>query len=327
MTNGPFVGRRESVGLGKETTAGTAVSATNWQPHLALTMDPKTTVAQNSSAMGVEEDINDSLITEQWAEGSLNGKLTDLTVGLILLNLFGSEAAAVHASETLVYDHTFTKNNSTATPSLTLHRLNPVEKLKFPLCYQTDFELSITQGDWAQFTSSLVAKAGATSFVTAADATENEFTSKHVVVKVATNVAGLGAASPIDVKSVKLKITHKRDRYTPMGATSPTSFDPNEWSVTGELVVRYTDTTLSTLANANTRQALSIALLNTDVTIGTSANPALTFTAPKTRLTPATIDNNLNQVLNQTFAFTCELDTSAGYMMNAVLTNLKTTTY
>jgi hypothetical protein len=326
MSNGPFIGRRESVGLGKEAVPFVgSVAPTNWQPHLSLTLDPKTTVAQNTSAMGVEEDINDSAVVEQWAEGSLQGKVTDTTFGLPLINLFGTEVYAL--KETGVGTHTFTKNNTTAAPSLTLARVSPLVSRRYALGYQTDLELSVAQGDWATFTSSLVARIGATAADTAAYAVENEFTSKHVTVKLATNVAGLSGATALDVKSVKLKITRKRDRYTPMGAIDPTSFDPNEWSVTGELVLRYTDTTLEVLGNANTRQAMSISLINTDVTIGATSNPSLVFTAPKTRLSPLTLDNNLNQVLNQTIAFTCELDAALGYMVTAVLTNTKTSAY
>jgi hypothetical protein len=123
------------------------------------------------------------------------------------------------------------------------------------------------------------------------------------------------------VKSLKLKIARKADRFTPLGAIDPAAFDAQSWGVTGELVLRYTDTTLDALGLANTRQAMSIAIANTDVTIGTAANPSLTFTAPKVRLSPIKLDDNLDQVVNQTIPFTCELDTTAGYMLQAILTN------
>lgn len=320
----PFPGRRESAGLGKEATPGTSVVPTYWQRHMGIKLDPKTKVAQNTSAMGIEEDVNDSVVTEQWAEGSLNGKAYDLTHGLILLNILGSESVALHSGETLVADHTFTRGTA---PALTLCRVNPVVTRRYALCYQTDYELTITQGEFAMFTSSIVSKIGATASDTAAYVAENAFTSKHLVAKLASTTAGIGAATALDVKSVKLKITRKRDRWTPMGAIDPTSYDPNEFSVTGELVARYTDTTLEAIANANTAQALSIALLNTDVTIGSAARPGLSFLMPKIRLTPQSLDDNLNQVLNQTFPFTAEFDTTTAAMISAVLINTRTTAY
>lgn len=321
MPNGPFIGRRDSIGVGIEATTGTAIAPQSWQRHLKLALDQKTTVAQNTSAMGRQEAVNDSLVTEQWAEGSVNGKVTDLTIGYFLLNIFGGIASALHAGETIVYDNTFTVNQSALPPTLTFGRVNPVVTRRYAMGTLTDFELDVSTGGWATFTSTVVTKAGTSAADTVAFVAENEFTSKHTVVKVATNVAGLAGATALALKTVKLKITRKADRFVPFGAIDPTAFDVNAWTFSGELVLRYTDTTLEALALANTRQALSIALTNTDTTIGSAANPALTFTAPKARLTPITLDDTLDQPLSQTIAFNCELDTAAGYALQAVLTN------
>lgn len=316
----PFIGRRESIGVGKETTPGTAVAPAVWQRHLKLALDQKTNVAQNSSGMGRVEDINDSAVTEEWSEGSINGKVTDLSHGYFLENIFGTCAAALHSGETTVYDNTFTVNQSLP-PTLTLARVNPIVSRRYALANLTDYELDVKTGDWAEFTGSLVAKTGTTASDTAAYTAENEFTAKHVTVKVASSTGGLGAATALQLKSLKLKITRKANRFTPFGTIDPTAFDLESFGVTGEIVLRYTDTTLEALALANTRQAMSIALVNTDTTIGSAANPSLTFTMPKVRLTPITLDDNLDQVLNQTIAFTAELDTTVPSMISAVLTN------
>ena len=260
----PFIGRREAVGVGKETTPGTAVAPTNWLPHLSLTLDSKTTQITNDSALGRIENINDSAIVGQHAEGSLQGKVTDVSIGFLLYNLFGSVSAATHAGETIVYDNTFTVNNSSLPPSLTFARVNPVESLRYALGEITDFELDVAAGDWAKFTASIMAKIGASAGDTAAYTTENEFTSKHTTLKVASVVGSLSGASAIDIKSVKLKITSKSDSWVPFGAIDPTSFDPQDFEVSGEFVVRYTSTTYEALGNANTRQAMSLTLKNTD---------------------------------------------------------------
>ena len=311
--------------MGKETTPGTSVAPSIYMPHLALTLDPKTTVVQNNSAMGRLEDINDSQVTEQWAEGSVQAKVFDQAIGLPLLNLFGTVSAALHSGESTVYDNTFTVNNASVPPSLTFGRINPVEKLRYALGFFSDFELEVAVGDWAKFTGSIMAKVGATSTDTAAypSPAENEFTSKHLTVKIASAVGGLSGATALDIKSIKLKITRKLDRYTPFGAIDPSSFDLNEWNVTGEVVGRFTSNTLEAIGNANTRQAMSISLVNSDVTIGSAAHPSVIFTMPKIRFAPMTLDNNLNQPLSQTVAFSGELDVSAGYTLQSVVTNTK----
>lgn len=322
MSN-PFIGRREKVGLGIETTPGTVVAPQGWQKQMSVTLDPKTTVAQDSSGMGVVEDISDSAVTEQWAEGKLDGLVTDLMIGYPLANIFGVVAAALHSSETTVYDNTFTTAETTLPPSLTIARVNPVRSRRFGLGMLSDFEVDIKQNDFIGFTGSISTKAGSSSSETVAFAVENKFTSKHAHLKFAANLAGLGAATEAQIKSMKLKITRKNERFTPIGAIDPVSFDPNAWSVTGSIVARYTDTTLEDIALLNTSQAMSLSIINTDVTIGTSANPSLVFTAPQVRLDPQTLDNNLDKTLSQTFNFTCEFNSTAAYMLKAVLTNMQ----
>jgi hypothetical protein len=317
----PFIGRRESIGVGIETAPGTAVAPQSFQRHLALTLDQKTTVAQNKSAMGRIEDINDSAVTEEWSEGSVNGKVTDLTFGYFLLNMFGTDTATIHATETTVYDNLFTVLQTSPPPSLTFCRVNPIQTRRYALGYQSSLEIDIKQNDWVQFTSTIVAKNGTNATDTAAYVAEREFTSKHVTTKIATNIAGLTAATPLQIKSLKLKLDRKQDRFTPVGAIDPVSFDSEAFTVTGSFVLRYTDTTLEALGLANTAQAMSIAIVNTDTTIGTAANPGVTFTLPQVRLAPVTLDNTLDQVLSQTINFTAEINLTAGYMIQALLTN------
>jgi hypothetical protein len=322
MTN-PFIGRRESVGLGLEATAGTAVAAQAWYPHLALTLDQKTTLTENVSALGRIEDINDSVVTEEWAEGSLQGKIYGKSFGYLLANMFGSVSATLHSSETTVWDNTFTLQQSTSSvPTLTFTRINPVVTRQYAFGNQSDIEINVTQQDWATFTSTIMSKVGSSTSATAAYTTgEPEFTSKDATLKFASAVAGLSGATAVDFKSIKMKLSRKIERYTPIGSIDPTSFDFDSFGVTGTITARYTDTVNELIALADTPQAMSLSVSNQAITLGTAAHPTLTFTLPKVRLEPQTLDNKLDQVLTQTFNFHAELDLVTGYMIQALLTS------
>jgi hypothetical protein len=323
MAGNPFIGRRESVGIGIETTAGTAVAPQTFSRQAALTWDQKTNTIDNVTALGRVENSSDSAVTERWTEGSLNGYVSDQLLGYLLVNLFGSVSSALHPTETTVYDNTFTVSSTALPPTLTIARTNPVASRRHAMAMLSDLEIDIKQNDWVQFTATLQSMAGTISTETVVYPTETFFHSKHVVVKTAANLAGLTGATPLQLKSLKLKMSRKIERFTPVGQIDPASFDPNEWSVTGTAVARYTDTTLEAIALANTAQAMSIALINTDTTIGTATNPSLTFTLPQVRFDPQTLDNKLAQTLSQTFNFKGELNTAAGYMIQAVATNIK----
>jgi len=58
-----FIGRKLNIGIGKESTRGTAVAATFWMPKMELTHDDKITQVVNESSIGVIEDAEGADIT------------------------------------------------------------------------------------------------------------------------------------------------------------------------------------------------------------------------------------------------------------------------
>lgn len=322
QTNTGFIGRRESVGVASEATNGTAVTPTAWQPHLSLAADSKTNTIDNTSAMGRYEEVNDSVIVERWAEGSVDGKIYSNTMGYFLRNMFGTVASAVHAGETTVYDNTFTVLQSGSPKALTLTRVNPLETLAYSYAMLSDLEIEVKAQDWVTFTATFVSKAQATGSGTPSySTTEYDFSSKDVTVKFAANVAGLSGATAADIRSLKFKISRKIERNTPLSATDPTAIDVDSYDFSGTITQRYTDTVLEAVALANTIQAMSITIQNNAYTIGSSTKPSLTFTMPQVRLDPQTLSNDLDSPLQQTFNFKGQLSLTAGYACQAVLTN------
>src|SRR4051812_7673129 len=108
MVMSDFQGRRVAVGLGLETTPGTEVSPAQWMRQMKLNFQRKVTSIQNESAMGRVEKVNDSAITEEWAEGDLEGKVYDVSIGYLLANMLGAPVTSDNAdSNAAVKDHTF----------------------------------------------------------------------------------------------------------------------------------------------------------------------------------------------------------------------------
>lgn len=323
MANNPFIGRRDGVGFAIEATTGTAVAPQIWEPQTKLDLDQNTTVAKDTSSYGRVEGQVNSAVTEEWVAGSLSGNVHDVSFGYLLLAMMGSVSAALHPSETIVYDNTFSVLQTAPPPSLTFTRQNAAYTERYALGSVTDLEIDVTAGGWATYTATIQAMIGATSADTPTYVTQNSFTSKHTSLKYASTVSGLAGATALQAKSLKLKISRKADRFVPLGQIDPVAFDPEDFGVSGEFVTRLTETTTRGLALANTLQALQIAIANSDVTVGSTSHPGLTLTLPQARFTPIKLDDNLNQVLNQTVAFTGELSLSAGYMLQPVLTNIQ----
>lgn len=321
-----FIGRRVSVGLGIEATPGTDVAPTIWMKQLGLDFQRQTTVIDNDSAMGRVEKTNDSAVVEQWADGKIDGKVQDISIGYLLYNLFGTLVTSANADASgTIKDHTLDIANTNIGKPLTLVRKDPITNRRHGLATLADMEISTDAAGWVKFTSSLKAKAGVAGSDVATYLAENEFTSKHVTIKIAPLVAGLAASTAPLVKSFKLRLSKdSATPFIPLGAIDPIIFNTGSWAVTGEAVLQYTDTTLEDIAFANTMQAMSLAIVNTDVTIGTSAKPGLVFTMPRVRLNSFNMNNDLEAVVEQTVGFKAEIDPITGYMIRCVLTNTRT---
>jgi hypothetical protein len=317
-----FVGRRVSVGFGVEATPGTAVAPTHWMRQMSLGFQRKTTTIQNESAMGRNEKVNDSAVVEQWAEGGLEGKLYDLSIGPLLYNMFGTLVTTDNAdTNAAVKDHTVDVAQNNTAKTLTVARVDPVSSRRHALATLESLEFTVDQGGWVMVNGSLQALAGATSADTAAYAVENSFTSKHASVKIAGNVPGLSGAAALGITNLRLTLSRETNRYFPHGGIDPSAINVGAFSVEGEITLKYDVNTLEGLWFANTQQALQIAFVNTDLTIGAAARPGLVFTMPKVRLNTFDMSDDLDTVVEQTVGFVAELDTAAGYMVRGVLTN------
>src|SRR5690242_2756206 len=124
--NNDFYGRRVAVGVGIESTYGTAVAPTMWPRHMKLGFQRKTTTIQNTSAMGRNEVVNEGAITETWAEGPFEGKAYDLSIGYFLLNMFGTLATTANSDTSgSVKNHTFDVAQNGIAKTLTFTRVDP----------------------------------------------------------------------------------------------------------------------------------------------------------------------------------------------------------
>ena len=115
------IGRKFSVGIGKESSRGTAVSASFWLPKMAATVDDKINSIVDGSSVGVIEDAQGQDIATTYSQGTIEGRITDISFGLWFLAALGTETSqSAHSGESAVYDHVFNVNESVPHKSLIL---------------------------------------------------------------------------------------------------------------------------------------------------------------------------------------------------------------
>jgi hypothetical protein len=314
-----------AVGIAKETTRGTAATATKWYPWMSLDFIPKNKKIFDNAAFNVLEENSTADIIQSWSEGKLEGRILDQSFGYLLYNIFGTHAAALHTGETVVYDHTFTESQSNIPQSLTFTTADANLDNQFPNGMVKSLEIQIAQGKYCTFTAALVASAGSSFSDTVTYTQENAFTSQYATVKLATTVAGLTGATAAVIKSLKATIDKGVEPWFGIGQNAPYDIYAQSVKISGDLTLRYLDLTYETLDFNNTTNAMLIDLKNTGVTIGTATNPELQLQFDALKFENWTPAYQLDKIVEQTVSFTGLLNFTTAEGMKAILTNTLTT--
>lgn len=319
-------GRLVHYGIAKETVRGTAQTSPTFEFMQNDTPDFYNTnkSIQNNASAGVLNDVNAEETDSQWAEGKIPIKVTDKTMGLVLLAAMGSLSTAANGdSSGTVKDHTITQSQSNVPQSVTLFRKDSNSDQAFARAMVKTLELNGVVGDFIKAIPEFTSKFGAAATTTPAYVYENEFKMKYATAKMASATSGLAGATAIPIKSFKLTITRDLNPYFVAGSLDVNEIFVQKFGVTGELVLRYTDQTYENLTFGNTTQALLIDLVNTDVTIGTSAHPELKITLPTVKIEDWKIDQSMDKMVEQTLSITGMYDLASSSAISMILTNLQ----
>lgn len=318
-----IIGRDYKVGFGKETTRGTAVVPTVWEPLTDIpSIENQEEYTQEESNYGVIADSVDSVVTKEWSEGEIGGHIHDKSFGFLLLSAIGQVASAV--KETTAYNHTFTLLNSNQHPALTIEAKNSNEQLKYALSVIKSLKISGEAGKFVEYSASFLGKKGATSSNTVTIVDENEFFSKMVTFKHATNLAGLGAASAVSIKSFDISIDKDTEALFVLGNVAPDDIINKTIKIEGTITGYFEDTTLKAIYEGGTAKALRIDLLNSGITIGASSNPELKIDLPRVHFEKYSRSGGLGGVIEQTLKFKGQYSLADSSMISVVLTNTQT---
>lgn len=139
-----------------------------------------------------------------------------------------------------------------------------------------------------------------------------------------TGAAGNLAFGPavIKTKSVKLTIDENVEDQEVLGNLSPADFLNKEFKVEGMAeIIWQNETDAKTAFLANTSQAIQLDLKNTDVTIGSAANPEVRIDLTKCYITELGRPLKVKDLVYQTIKFRSVYSISDSLMVKARLTN------
>ncbi len=317
------LGRTRAVGLGKETTKGTAVSPTVFLPETDLTIEDRISRITDDSALGTRFKSFAGDTSQEWSEGDLNGLIYDRSFGHVALAAMGSVSSAAHATATGVLVHTYSVASDL--PAYTLALKDPNESVRAAYGMLNSLEIQVEQGAYARFNSSWMARKAVAAANTVVYTAENRYRPQDVTVKIANTVADIGAAPALRVKNLTLSIGNNLITEPALGTVQP-DFYPGVVDTSISLGRVYLDTALKDLVFGTTRKALRITLTRSDVSIGTvtPTNPSVEFTFEPGFFSEWGREGGLDDLKQETVSFQPLYSTSASKQFGLVIINTET---
>lgn len=319
-----YIGRRISVGIGKESTRGTAVSADYWLPWTALSVEGKVETAMNESAQGTIYANQNSALIKEWAEGSVDALIGDKSIALLFYSLLGTLASVEKGGDAGVYDHTITLAETAQHQSLTLNIDEANGDKQYPLCVVSKLSIGFETGKILDCSVDLMAKKGSTAALTPAAVSENLFKPQDFTFKIAANLAGLSGASATVLRSLNIEFDAAHESDDVLGSTSPNDFLNKQFSIKGDFEMVYNATTEEDYVLNGTQKALRITVANTGTTIGASSNPTLQIDLAKVVFTEKDRKRDLNGIVTIKISFEALYSVSDSKFGSVVVTNLAT---
>jgi len=318
-----------NIGLGVETVRGTGVAPAVFIPGktpAGVSVDVDKTLIKETRASKVSSQGSE--ITRIAAGGNLEFNLRVSSIGYLLKSLLGAVSSAVAGGESAVYNHTFSILPSNPQhPSLTLALSKPgIQDYEYPLALVKSLEIRTPVNDLINATAAFLAQKENThaAYTPAFVASDYYFRHQDVVIKLADNVAGLAAASPIKVKNFKFGIDNKGRFNQNVSELNPSDVIADIFSLEGEMQLDLIDTSLHDIFTAGSYKALQLKMTRSDITIGTASNPAVTITLPKVSFESFNENRKIDDIVEQTIKFMAHYSASDAMAIQAVVTNEKT---
>lgn len=301
----PFVGRLKSVAFVKETTRGTYNSAGNhfWVPWVSTSIETKVMKERQNGAYGNIADSDEAFVTGKYCQGTLEGEIRAEALGLLLSNVIGATPTSTGGP---AYTHTYTladtlnqhqsltivvqdptEIGTTVYQNAMINTFNVVVEPTGMVKYSIEFMASSPK-DWARLTPAFTASG-------------DKYLHQHLAFKLAANVAGIAAASTIDLK--RLEFTFNKNILIDWidGTLQPGDIHNQSFSFEGNLTLNYEDRTYRNYMLDNTFRAMEIKFLK-------DANDTWTMQFPYVDFSEWEPSNELDNIVTQTLQFKANYD-------------------
>lgn len=318
-----FIGRTTVIGIATEVTRGTGVAADYSIPVENIDFDDKVEYIDNVSGLGRIEEINDSAIIKKWSEGSYDGKVFVNSLGVELVSLFGSADASPTTVASGVYQHDYTVTNTNTHSSASLSYEDALQDHRFARCMLNGWSLQVVTDDYIKRTASWMGmpSENVTHSPVAYSATEAEFIPKNVTLKMASALAGLGAASAINVTAINIDFAKNVEALYVVGSDEPEDILNKQFSVSGSIEMFFEAETYRDYVFAGTKRAMRVTIENDAIDLGSGNHPTLELDFASVSFKDFVRGYDSNEFVTATISFNANYSLTDSAMVTAKLIN------
>lgn len=321
---GYLKGEDINLGIARETVRGTAEAPQAWVPgrtptgvRLVTTKTPiRETKGSGMSASG-------EVMVQKRSEGDLEFNVRNNSIGYLLLSLLGKVTTSANGSD---YDHLFeilTGNAQFPTLTLALSQLGQ-QDYRYAKAICTALEIRTPVDDLVNATASFlgVGEEAVSDYTIAWPDNDYYFRHYDISIKIATDVAGLGAASALKVKEFSLSIANNGRVNQNIGELTPGDVFGILHEITGSMKIDYDGETHHDIYASEAYRAMQITLERTDIDLSSSSiHPKIVITLPKISYSNLTADRPMDDIASQDIEFMAHFDETEGEGINVVVTN------
>lgn len=321
------------LGFAPEATRGTAGDMTDgaWIPGRTPSgIAPVLEKVDIKETRGNKVTSTGSEITQKRVEGDLEFNVRAQSIGHIIRSLLGAVASQAKGSPNgAVTDHTMTiLENDPEHPSFTIYQSAVSgQDYRHKLAIARKLDIDLVPNDLVKATVGLVAATeeenGGAAYAPTFSANDVHFRHQDVTIKLAANLAGLGAAQATKVKSLKLTIDNGGRPDQNVSELNPGNMLVAGFVIEGNFELDLQDNDLHDIYDGGEYQAMQISMVRSDVTIGSSANPGIVITIPKISIAKWTPNRPIDEVVRESIDFMAHND-GTNEPITVVITNLLT---
>lgn len=312
-----FIGRRGTLMAAIENTRGVPPAAASFFsiPWSTMSFKDVTEEARENQGMGKIADGDSKFVTMKMGEGEFESQLYDKALGVILTGLFGANPVTTGSNP---YTHTFTLSQTNQGKSLSLYWTDPDRNDMFPLAMLDSFSIKVEPSGLVNYTIGFKSKTARewTTQTTNFTSLGSKFVHQHLQFRLAANVAGLAAATPISLKNLELNFNRNTMFDGVIGTVEPEDILNQQMSVEGSISLNLEDDTYRDYMLNGTYRAMEVKLLG-------ATNSILTFQFPRVDFSEWESDLNLDEISKQNINFKANYDAANNLdiVSTATLTN------